>query len=213
MEILPDTDPEVALRLLEQVPELSTFAKGALADAAENFSAALASQSASRTMVHTVHMNRLAILEAELEKYLDPEHWIRVLDDIREVNSNEFEVDAQSSAWLLDSLKAKVAAAGGAALGVAAFVFAVTKSGNKVSAALGNSLGSESAPSDSLTEGRGHARGEYCGCHTRCGCPGLVLDGGHRCAYVLSAVVADAWRIARWTVTMSHPAAMRPRAK
>lgn len=36
---------------------------------------------------------------------------------------------------------------------------------------------------------------------------------GHRCAYVLSVVVADAWPIARWTVTTSQPAAMSPLAE
>jgi hypothetical protein len=129
LETLPDTDPEVALKLLGQVPELAAFARGALADATENFNAALASQSASRQMVHTVHMKRMEILEAELEKDLSPEQWIRVLDDIREVNSNELEVDTQSSAWLSGSLKAKLAAAGMAALGVAAVVVTASKSG------------------------------------------------------------------------------------
>lgn len=36
---------------------------------------------------------------------------------------------------------------------------------------------------------------------------------GHRCAYVLMVVVAEACPIARGTVTTSHPAAIRPLAK
>ena len=36
---------------------------------------------------------------------------------------------------------------------------------------------------------------------------------GQRWAYVLSVVVADAWPIARCTVTTSHPAAISPLAK
>ena len=137
LETLPDTDPEVGLKLLGQVPELAAFARGALADATENFNAALASQSASRQMVHTVHVKRMKILEAELEKDLSPEQWIRVLDDIREVNSNELEVDSQGSAWLSDSLRAKLAAAGVAALGVAAVVLTASKSGTKIGASAG----------------------------------------------------------------------------
>lgn len=137
LETLPDTDPEVALKLLGQVPELAAFAKDALADATENFNAALASQSASRQMVHSVHMKRLEILEAELEKDLSPEQWIRVLDDIREVNANELDVDTQSSAWLSDSLKAKLAAGGVAALGVVAVVVAASKSGKQIGTGAG----------------------------------------------------------------------------
>ena len=36
---------------------------------------------------------------------------------------------------------------------------------------------------------------------------------GQRWAYVLSVVVAEAWPMARCTVTTSHPAAIRPLAK
>jgi hypothetical protein len=131
LETLPDTDPAVALELLGQVPELAAFARGALADATENFNAVLESQSTSQQMAHAVHMKRLEILEAELDKELTPEQWIRVLDDIREVNSNELNVFRENSAWLSDSLRAKLAATGGAALGLAALVFAASQARSK----------------------------------------------------------------------------------
>lgn len=140
LESLPDTDPEVAIRVLGQVPELATFARAALADATETFNASLASHAASREMVHAVHMKRLEILKAELEKDLTPEQWVRVLDDLREVNANELDVDAQGSRWLSDSLKAKLAVSAAAAFGLAAVVLTVSKSGSKAGTGLGRLL-------------------------------------------------------------------------
>lgn len=140
LETLPHTDPEVALKLLGQIPELATFARAALADATENFNTAVAAHADSRSMVHAVHLRRLYILEAELEKNLTPEQWVRVLDDIREVNSNELDVDAQGNRWLSDSLKTKLAGAAAVALGIAAIVLTASKSGGKSGGGVGRLL-------------------------------------------------------------------------
>jgi len=140
LETLPDTDPEVALSVLGQVPDLATFARSALVDATEAFDALLASNEASRTMVHAVHMKRLDVLRAELEKELTAEQWARVLDDLREVNANELGIHADGRRWLSESLRAKLAVSAAAAMGLAAVIFTASKVGDTAVGGFGRLL-------------------------------------------------------------------------
>lgn len=89
---------------------------------------------------HEVHPRRLQILEAELEEELTPEQWLRVLEDIREVNSNELDVDAEGNRWLSDSLKTNLAGAAAVALGSAAIVLTASKPGSRSGGGVGRLL-------------------------------------------------------------------------
>src|SRR3954453_3119805 len=87
-ELLPDVDPELALKLIAQLPEITTLAKSVLDDAAKAHDATLASNARSHEMVHEIHLRSLQIFEAELGKDLSREDWQRVIDEIRDVISN-----------------------------------------------------------------------------------------------------------------------------
>lgn len=102
-----------------------------LDDAAKAFDAALTSNARGQEMVHQIHAKRLEILEAELRKDLTPEQWLRVLDDIQDVNSNALLKDTENKRFISEQLDKKLAAAGVAAAAVIAVVFAAVKSGDK----------------------------------------------------------------------------------
>ena len=66
MEMLPEVDPEVAKKLLDQVPELSKMAQAVLDDAAKAYDAALSSNNRSMELVHEGHRKALDILHADM---------------------------------------------------------------------------------------------------------------------------------------------------
>jgi hypothetical protein len=131
LDELPDVDPEVALKLLEQVPEITSLARGAIDDATKIYEAALTSNARSQEMVHEVHLKRLEILKSELEKGLSPDERMRVLDEIREVNANALQMDAENKRFLSDQFDKKLLASGVAAAAVLGLVFAAARSGMK----------------------------------------------------------------------------------
>lgn len=142
LERLPEVDPEVALKLIDQIPDITMLARGVLDDAEKAYDAALTSNARGQEMVHQVHLERLAILKAELGKDLTLEERMRVLDDIREVNSNALSKDSENKRFISEQLEKKLAAAGLAAAAVIAVVFAAAKSGDKRTLGAGRFFGS-----------------------------------------------------------------------
>ena len=68
---------------------------------------------------------------------------MRVLDDIREVNSNALSKDSENKRFISEQLEKKLAAAAGlAAAAVIAVVFAAAKSGDKRTLGAGRFFGS-----------------------------------------------------------------------
>lgn len=130
LEKMPDTDPEVALRLISQIPEITTLARSAIDDAAKAHEATLASNDRGQETVHQVHMERLAILRAELDRDLSPEHRLRVLDDIREVNANALEKDSENKRFLSEQLDKRLATMVAASAAVLAVVVTAARSGH-----------------------------------------------------------------------------------
>ena len=100
LDILPEADRELALKLIAQVPEITKLARAALVDATKAYDAALTSNARGHEMVHQIHLERLRILEAELDKDLTPEERMRVLDDIRDVNLNALSKDTENKKFI-----------------------------------------------------------------------------------------------------------------
>ena len=143
LERLPEVDPEVALKLIDQIPDITMLARGVLDDAEKAYEAALTSNARGQEMVQEVHLERFAILKAELDKDLTPEQWMRVLDDMGEVNSNALSKDSENKRFISEQLEKKLAAAAGlAAAAVIAVVFAAAKSGDKRTLGAGRFFGS-----------------------------------------------------------------------
>jgi hypothetical protein len=134
-ENLQDTDPEVALKLVAQLPEITTYARAALDDTTRAYEAAINANTRSQDNLHALHMARLDILRAQLDKDLDPEERLRVYDDIREVNANALQVDQHNRRFLSEQLEKKLMATVAASIGVAAVVVTVAKAGHKPLAA------------------------------------------------------------------------------
>lgn len=78
-------------------------------------------------MVHEIHLERLGILKAELEKDLSPEERMRVFDDIRDVNLNSLLKDTENKRFISALFEKAMAAAGVTAVAVMAVVVAVRR--------------------------------------------------------------------------------------
>lgn len=122
VERLQETDPEVALKVISQIPEISTFVQKAMDDAGKAHDATLAANTRGLEIVHEVHMERLAILRAELAKDLSAEERLRVLDDIGQINLQAVEKDTENKTFLTEQFDKRLAMAGGLALTVVAVV-------------------------------------------------------------------------------------------
>jgi hypothetical protein len=127
LDSLPEIDHEVALKLIEQVPEITKLARGALDDAGKAYDAALTSNARGQEMVHEIHRERLGILKAELEKDLTPEERMRVFDDIRDVNLNALLKDTENKRFISALFEKTMAAVGVTAVAVMAVVVAVRR--------------------------------------------------------------------------------------
>lgn len=134
MEMLPEVDPEVAKKLLDQVPELSKMAQAVLDDAAKAYDAALSSNNRSMELVHESHRKALDILQAELARTdLTPEERMSAFAKIDEILANLRLKDTENKQFLAEQLHAKLATAAVAVAGIAAVVFTAIKSGEKPS--------------------------------------------------------------------------------
>jgi ABC-type Zn uptake system ZnuABC Zn-binding protein ZnuA len=142
LAMMPEIDKEVALKLIGQLPEITTLARDALDDAGKAYNAALASNARILEMVHQVHLERLAILKAELDKDPSPEERMRVLDDIREVNLSALLKDTENKKFLAEQFDKILGVVVASAATLAAVVFAAIKSGHKPGVGAGRVFGS-----------------------------------------------------------------------
>src|SRR4051812_33683885 len=134
MEMLPEVDPEVAKKLLDQVPELSKLAQAVLDDAAKAYDAALSSNNRSMELVHESHRTALDILRAEIVRTdLTPEERMSAFARMDAILAAVRQKDTENKQFISDQLRAKLATGAAAAVGVAAVVYAAMKSGEKPS--------------------------------------------------------------------------------
>ena len=131
LERLPEVDPEVALKLIDRVPEITALARGAVEEATKAYDVALKANAHGQDAIAQIHRQRLEILRAELEKDRTPEQWTRVLDDMREINVNALLKDTEDKKFISDQFQATLATVGGVVVAVGAVVFAAIKSRDK----------------------------------------------------------------------------------
>lgn len=129
LEKMPETDPEVALKLIGQIPEITTLARTALDDASRAHEATLASNERGQEMVHQFHMEHLAILRAELDRDLTDEQRLRVWDQIREVNVSVLQSNTEHKRFLSEQLDKRLAAAAAASAAILTVVVTAARSG------------------------------------------------------------------------------------
>jgi hypothetical protein len=128
---MPEIDREVALQLIGQIPEITTFAKEALDDAAAAYDGLLASNARSMEMLHQIDITVLAALKSELDKDLSPEERTRVLDALRDIHTRSHVKDSENKKFLADQFDKRLGVVLVAAVTVAGVVLAATKSGGK----------------------------------------------------------------------------------
>lgn len=123
---LQDTDPEVALKVISQVPEISTLIQGANEEVGKSHEVTVTANTRGLEMVHEVRMERLAILRAELEKDLSPEERLRILGEVQDIDFQAGLKDTENKTFLSDQFDKRLAMAGGLALTVIAVVVGVS---------------------------------------------------------------------------------------
>ena len=119
---LQDTDPEVALKVISQVPEISTLVREVMDDAGKAHDVTVAANARGLEMVHEVHMERLAILHASSTRNFSADERLRVLDDIAQINAQALQKDTENKTFLSEQFDKRLAMAGGLALTVVAVV-------------------------------------------------------------------------------------------
>lgn len=67
-ESLAGADPEVAIKIIAQIPEFSKLVRAALDDAEKCYQAAVASLATSQTQVHEIRIKRLDALRSRLDR-------------------------------------------------------------------------------------------------------------------------------------------------
>lgn len=122
LAMMPEMDKEVALKVISQFPEFTKFARSAQEDTTKAFEAALDSNERSQANVHEIHLERLAILKAELDKELTPDERMRVLDDIREVGESSAAKDTENKGFLAEQFTMKALSTAVTVLALLVFV-------------------------------------------------------------------------------------------
>lgn len=131
LSMMSDMEPEVALNILGQLPDITAFARVALDDVAKAHAAAQVSNSRSMEMVHEIQMERLAILKNELDKDLSEEERLHVLKEIRDVHASALLKDTENKEFQSEQLDKRVFSIVVAVTIVGTFVFAAATAGSK----------------------------------------------------------------------------------
>jgi hypothetical protein len=133
LSMMADMDSRVALNILGQLPDITAFARVAMDDVAKAYDAALSSNSRSMEMVHQVHMERLALLGAELGKEVGADERLRLLNEVRDVHVSAVAKDTENKRFLSEQLEKRLAGvlAGALALGAVVYAAALRKTGSK----------------------------------------------------------------------------------
>lgn len=132
LSMMSDMDSRVALNILGQIPDLTTFARVAMDEVAKAYDTALSSNSRSMEMVHQVHMERLALLGAELGKDLSADERLRLLSEVRDVHTSALAKDTENKKFLSEQFEKRVTGVLAGALVVCAVVYAAaSRAGSK----------------------------------------------------------------------------------
>lgn len=118
--MMPDMDPEVAEKIVEQFPEFKLFAIDALNVMEKRHESTLSHNQQSQDSVHRAFQEIREILRGQLDKDdLSSEERMRILELIMDTGNREFAKDSENKQFL-DSLFTKAALTVGAvvALGV-----------------------------------------------------------------------------------------------
>lgn len=107
LALMPETNKEATLKVISQFPEFTKFARVAVEDATKAFETALGSNERSHARVHEIHLERLTILKAELDKDLTPDERMRVLDYLRDVCETSAAKDTENKEFLSEQLNKK----------------------------------------------------------------------------------------------------------
>lgn len=121
--MMPDTDREVALKVIEQFPEFRTFALEALDVMQRQHESSLAHNKHSQDHVHRAYQEIREVLKRELDREsLGADERRYIYDLLMETANREFAKDSENKR-LLDSMLGKVVVGGVAAiLGAVAFI-------------------------------------------------------------------------------------------
>lgn len=130
LQKMPQTDPQVALKLIGQIPEIVVLARATLDDASRAHEATLESNERGQEMVHQFHMERLALLRTELDRDLSDEQRLHVWNQIREVNANVLRSNTEHRQFLSEQFDKRLATAVAASAAILTIVVAAARSGN-----------------------------------------------------------------------------------
>jgi len=119
--MMPDMDKEVALRIIEQLPEFTSFALQVLEFVEKRHEATLGQNAQSQQQVHLAYEEIRGILKGELDKELSWDQRSHIFDLLMETANREFQKDSENKQFL-DSLLGKAAMVG-AAVVASALVF------------------------------------------------------------------------------------------
>lgn len=100
---IPDMDKDLALKILDQIPDLKNLTLAALDHMAKSFDTTMAANEASMTMVHSLAGERMALIRKELERDdLDPAARLHLLNEAGEVHQAMDRKDTENKQFLAD---------------------------------------------------------------------------------------------------------------
>ena len=121
--MMPDTDKEVALKIVEQFPEFKSFALEALDVVEKRHESTLVHNKQSQESVHRTCQEIRAILKGELDRDdLSSDDRKGIFELIMETGKREFDKDSENKQFLEGMFKTAAVAVGGALLAGIVFV-------------------------------------------------------------------------------------------
>jgi hypothetical protein len=100
-ESLADANPEVAIKIIAQIPEFSKLVRAALDDAEKSYQTAVAALSASQAQAHEIRIRRLDALRSRLDRPdLTHENEVRILAEMREIELEARAEGIRLQEWL-----------------------------------------------------------------------------------------------------------------
>jgi hypothetical protein len=134
LQAMPQLDPEVALKVVAQVPEITSLAREAIDDATKTYDAALAANDRGHEMAQEFAREGLAILREELGRdNLTPEDRMRVLAQVSDAVALVFQKDTENKQFIAQQHGQTLAAIGMTAVAVVGVLVAAAWTGQKSS--------------------------------------------------------------------------------
>lgn len=116
--MIPDMDKEVALKVIEQLPEFTSFALQTLDVMEKRHESTLVQNSASQERVHLAYQELRVVLKGELDRELSWEQRKHILGLLMETAERESQKDSENKRFL-DGLFNKAAMVGAAVAALA----------------------------------------------------------------------------------------------